>query len=362
MKKQIFSKKGILALLFFYSFKIHAGEILPNRTPVAEIYNPGPHFSLINSIEYHPKEPLFCITYTHNNKVVLYKIDAKGSPEIFQSIGNPTALLSEPQHAAFSPDGEKIAVANWYNQTLSVYLRKSEGEFQEKPATIIPPPSALINHKPHGIAFSPCGQYLAIAYGAAPYNGKALALYSVKDADLELIHFLKGPEQIPGIPKGITFSPDGTCLLVTFSDINAIVIFNLSESRTQILEAPRQIIQGKETGLFRPEDIKISADRSYCAVSNSEKNNLAFFAFDQTTNLITSPIPCDILENPEGCLQFPHGIAFSPDGSFMIVTQFGPVWVTKEGDVLWDLTLTKEHSKFNVYDLRNDQGVSSNSE
>ncbi len=268
--------KILLFVLFFLSHDIYA-QISMNRKPMDMVCNPGPKYSLINSIDYHPNQPLFCVTYTHNNKVILYEIKASGKPEVLQSLDNPLAELSQPQHAVFSPDGEKIVVANWKNQTLTIYQRKKGMKFHEKPVAIIPQPSLLACHKPHGITFSPCGNYLAIAYGAASYHGKAVALFRVKGVNFELVHMLQCGE-LPGIPKGITFSPDGTCLLVTFSDANNVVIFSLSENRQTILLPPRQVLQGKESGISRPEDIKITPNGKYCAVSNSDQNIVTFLS------------------------------------------------------------------------------------
>ena len=81
-------------------------------------------------------------------------------------------------------------------------------------------------------------------------------------ANFELIHMLQGTEELPGIPKGITFSPDGTCLFVTFSDANSLVVYNLSENKKKILQNPRQIIQGKESIISRPEDVKSPLTKS----------------------------------------------------------------------------------------------------
>ena len=190
--------KVFLASLLLSQPMIYTSEVLIEHKPVAMVYNSGPKYSLINSIDHHPKQNLFCVTYTHNNKVVLYKINVVGQPEVFQSLCNPLAELSEPQHAVFSPDGEKIVVANWLNQTLTVYQRNREEYFREKPAAVILPASSLMDHKPHGIAFSPCRNYLAIAYGAAPYHRKAIALYSVTDegCGFELVQLLEGDKGV----------------------------------------------------------------------------------------------------------------------------------------------------------------------
>ena len=299
----------------------------------------------MNSVDFHPTRNLFCITLTHANELVLYEMDNEGNPRVLQRIKNPSALLSEPQHAVFSPDGERILVANWTNQTLAVYSRGEHGLYRAFPGRVFSPPARLISHKPHGVAFSPSGDRFAIAYGAAKYHGRAVALFETSEC--ELLSVLEN--ELPGIPKGIAFSPDGMSLLVTFADQNSLVIFDLVEEGRRIFPLPKQIVQGAETEISRPEDVKISPDGALCAVSNSDQHTISFYRFDKVLNRITQTTPCFVLQNPKAGLCFPHGIAFSPDGSFLLITEFGPIRTTNEGDIAWDLSMRPELAKVSIY-------------
>jgi DNA-binding beta-propeller fold protein YncE len=318
-----------------------ASEAVICPVPVASAANPTNCYSLINSVDFHPTRNLFCITCTHGNEIILYEIDEEGSPRIVQRINNPSAQLSEPQHAVFSPDGEKIVVVNWTNQTLAIYPCEENGFYRTAPIAVIPHPARLPHHKPHGMAFSPSGHFLAIAYGAANYHGRAIALFK----ECELVSVLE--EELPGIPKGITFSPDGASLLVTFADQNSLVIFDLVDGT--ICPIPKQIIQGPETLISRPEDVKISPDGALCAVSNSDQHTISFYSFDKVLNRVAQTTPCFILQNPEAGFCFPHGIAFSPDGSFLLITEFGPIRTTNEGDITWDPSMKPDLAKISIY-------------
>lgn len=332
------------------ALNLYASEVLIDPMPVNIIINPCKHYSLINSIDFDSKKNLCCATFTHGNLVVLYKINAAGQPKMVQYFKNPSSLLSEPQHAVFSPNGEKIVVVNWTNQTLTIYQRGKNDFFSEIPIAIIPSSNLLIDHKPHGMAFSPFGDFLAIAYGASNNYGRAIALFQMiqEGTNCELVSVLK-EEEIPGVPKGIAFSPDGTCLLVTFSDTNSLVIYDLAKKNHAILPIPRQVIQGEETRISRPEDVKISPDGNYCAVTNSDQHTVTFYSFDKMTNCITQSKPNYVLQNPEAQSSFPHGIAFSPDGSFVLITQFGPINASSDGGVFWDQDMKSDQAKINVY-------------
>lgn len=336
-------------ILFVSLFLLCQMSIVYSK-PLFVITNPCSAYSLINSVDYHPKKNLFCVTYTHGNRVIIYKNDTSGKSKIVQTLSNPLSILSEPQHAIFSPDGKKIIVANWTNQTLTIYQAEENGLFCETPAAIIPSPSSLTNHKPHGIAISPCGNFLAIAYGAASYYGRAIALYQMpkKRKSCELLSVL-GTQELPGTPKGITFSPDGTCLLVTFSDANSLVIFDFDKKHRTLLPTPRQTIQGEKTKISRPEDVKITPDGKYCATTNSDQNSVTFYPFDKTSNRITQSTPSYTLQSPEAELCFPHGIAFSPDGAFMVITEFGPINTSSDGDIIWSNTMQPDKSRVSIH-------------
>lgn len=335
---------------------LYAKEILIDLQLVTEAANPCQFYSLINSVDFHPKKNMFCVTYTNSNKIVLYKNNAAGMPYIVQTLSNPLANLSEPQHAVFSPDGEKIVVANWTNQTLTIYEnKKNHGDaFCAIPAAVIPSSRNFSNYKPHGIAISPCGNFLAIAYGAASYYGRAIALFRFikQGLDCELISVLQGPPQVPGTPKGITFSPDGSCLLVTFSDTNSLGIFEIDKEHQIIRPNSRQIVKGKMTQISRPEDVKITPDGNFCAVTNSDKDTVTFYPFDKVLNKISQSTPCYVLQNPLADLCFPHGIAFSPDGLFVVITQFGQVSMSKEGDIIINKRMQPGLSKVSIYKRR----------
>lgn len=316
----------------------------------AVIDNPCPNYTFINSVDFHPQKNQFCVTYTHGNRVIIYELDAEGHPSAMQTLGNPEALLSEPQHAIFSRDGDKIFVANWTNQTLAVYKRKADGAFQKSPETVMQTAVYFPDLRPHGMAISPNGNYLAVAYGVSKKYGRGIVLYQIAQDGLNClpISVLQDSAQLPGIPKGIVFSPDGTCLLVTFANLNSVHIFNVKDGK--IDPKPRQIIQGKQTAISRPEDIKVTADGCYVAVSNSDKGNITFYPFDSVENRVTRFEPVHTVDN----LCFPHGIAFSADGAFMVVTQFGHIATAKDGDPIFDKGLKADEPKVSVFRIDKD--------
>lgn len=292
-------------------------------------------YSLINSVDFHPKESLFCATYTHNNKICIYKLE--NGINLIQTI---RGLLKQPQHAVFSPDGQKLAVVNWTDRSLYVFPREKDGSFSLRPISSVFLP--LTQSKPHGIAYSPSGQYLAVACGASREYENGLVLFENIGSSLETRCVITH-EKLLGIPKGICFSPDSKCLLVTFCEPSCVASFYLEGNR--IDPSPKQILKG----VSRPEDVKIAPDGSYFAVSNSDQNRITFYSFDKNKNRISDNYPFLFLEKPEADLIFPHGIAFSSDGSYLAITQFGHINLGADGRILWCRGFPSGEASIKIY-------------
>lgn len=339
-------------------------SLLPFCAPLASQANPfidpSPHYtvsgddirySLVNSVHYHPKLNLFCAAYTHNNKIVLYTLDATGKAKISQVLRGELNTFGSPQHAAFSPDGNLLATVNWATNTLYFFKIQRDGNVNDQPLFHTPPAKLLEAYKPHGMAFSPNGKFLAVAYGASSGHHKGIGLYRMRTNACELCDLLD-EQDLPGIPKGITFSPDGNCLLVTFCDVNSIVIYDVNPRAESIFKYPRQIVQGPNTDIFRPEDIKIAPNGDYLVISNSEQHNVAFFFYDAAANLITQDTPFYVHKNPAAKHTFPHSLAFSPDGKYFLISQFGNIRVTDTGRILWDKNTEASQAKIHIYKLK----------
>lgn len=337
----MYQRMYTLFLLFACLFGgLSAAE--PHYKPICTVLNPCKNYSLINSVDFHPKEHLLAVTYTFGNRVVLYKHAKVGNLQISQTLDIPHGA---PQHAVFTPDGETLVVANWLSQEFTIY-RRENGQFNSVPDATISKTKELAAFRFHGIAFSPCGRYLAVAYGATSEYDRALAIFHFdpKKLTLKLTCAYRGEEEVSGVPKGITFSPDGNAILVTFSDKNSLEVFNFSKISGKMAPHPRQIVQGNRTGIFRPEDVKISPDGTLCAISNSEVHTVSFFPFNARTNTITRQHPLYTLSD----LTFPHGLAFSADQKYFCVTQFGPIKTDEKGNIYWN-GLEAHESKVTLY-------------
>jgi WD40 repeat protein len=331
-------KYYLLIFNMFIQLSLSADLNQMSSSPIQVLSNTNSDPSLVNSVDFHPKKQLFCVTFTHNHSIVIYQLDESDEVTIFQTLQGPLSKLSHPQHALFSIDGESLVVANWTNQTFNIYCTDLNGFYQEEPIAVMPFPSPTESFRPHGMAFSPDGKYLAVAFGASKQDPRAIALYQMDELGtaqvrFKLLSLLQGKEIERGIPKGIAFSPDGSCLLVTLSETNSVILYALDLLNKRIISTPRQILSNVTSQLSRPEDVRFTAEGNYFAVSNSDINTITFYMYDRGNNYIADLSPSSILENPDAKLSFPHGLAFSSDGKYLAVSQFGPVVFDKDSNL-----------------------------
>lgn len=313
---------------FCFSVWIFLTKALFCIEPDIFIENDQNTWTLINSVSFHPKKNIFCVTFTQQHRLGLYQIGEKGDTIPIQMIQNPTANLEAPQHAIFSADGNDIIALNWISCSFNIYSLSESGLYQESPRAVIYSDLCANGYRPHGMALASSGDFLAVAYGFCRNAPSMIALYQMYDLHTDhptflLIDCIEDEYVTQGVPKGIAFSKNNQALIVTFSETDSLAVFSIENGK--INKKPSQVLQGKHTKLSRPEDVSFCFDGTYCAVSNSSEDNVSFYRFDGKKNIFTSEIPFYVLTTKNRPLTFPHGLAFSPNGKYFVVTQFGSV-------------------------------------
>jgi 6-phosphogluconolactonase (cycloisomerase 2 family) len=307
-------------------------------------------YCLINSLAFHPAENIFCATFSGRNMIVFYRIDINGIARVVQKICGPNTSLSSPQHIVFSRDGERIIVSNWSSETLTIHGRLRDGSYSVVPLSVTPFLDRNTGYKPHGMDISRSGKFVATAFGASDSKPKAIAIYSYERPvdKLVLLSLVEGND-LPGIPKGICFSPDESHLIVTFSDVNCVCIYELDADMVVILKSGCQTLRGPAAGLDRPEDVKLSHGDHQLIVSNSGNNSVSFYGFDAIKSRIETITPEFVMENGSFSLEFPHGLAVSPDGCYLTVSQFGPLPLTTDHDIAFGRATPTRQAKIWIF-------------
>lgn len=338
-------------------FGLLLSRFIFSEKPLIFIKNNENTRTLINSVSFHPKKNIFCITLTQHHKMMLYEIDENEQVKVIQTIQSPQDRLPFPQHALFSKDGNYLLVVDWPTCSFAIYPLLESGFYQEYPSVVIPSEFFTLGYRPHGMSFSPTGEYLAVAYGFIAAAPSMIALYRVSNVDgqelvFTLVDFLQEEYITKGVSKGISFTPDGSSLVVTLSETNSAVVLSIDIETGTIAKKPLQLLQGDKTGLSRPEDIAFSVEGNCCAISNSDQDTVSFYSFDPGLNRFSFLKPLYLLGSKKKALKFPHGLAFSADGNYFALTQFGKTKIDKKGNLSF---LSKDNTEgifiFRVNDL-----------
>lgn len=189
-----------LSLLFCCSFALEGNAL--ELKHIATLTNPCEGYSMINSVDFHPGEDLFARPTPLTTRS-FYTKKTKIGLQIAQIIKNPKHCLPNRSTPFFQPMGK--CSSSQTGPAKLYLLQEGEGRnLLETPDAVIPHPEKLAPYRFHGIAFSPCGQFLVAAYGAGSAYDKALAVFRFgkEDLTLELKSLLRGRKELNGTPKG----------------------------------------------------------------------------------------------------------------------------------------------------------------
>lgn len=201
-----------------------------DNTPIAVIKRKGLKYP--DSIRYSPKDNVIAAVSLGNSIISFYRYKDDVYDRVpYQTIQDTPDILLVPDGLDFSTDGELLAVTSHDAHTVLIYQRisGSEGMYTSKPVEIIQGPDTNF-HYPHSVSFHPTNNYLAVScseglkninifkktsddfpcFGSKPF----LSLEITQMYDESTICLLTQLNQEGGC-KGVSFSPDGTCLAIT---------------------------------------------------------------------------------------------------------------------------------------------------
>ena len=150
--------------------------------------------------------------------------------------------------------------------------------------------------RPHAIAIHPAGQYAYVA----SLGVNQLASVRLEDGQLSLID-VEGPLHTF---TQFSISPDGKWLVLTASQSNQLVVFDLVDPAKPVLA--RTVSQEKG-----PFETAFSRDGRWLVVSNLDANAVTVVDVAQWQ-------PVQVIRHPQ--FAQPHGVVFSSDGAWVFVS------------------------------------------
>lgn len=150
--------------------------------------------------------------------------------------------------------------------------------------------------RPHAIAIHPAGKYAYVA----SLGVNQLASVRLEDLQLSLID-VEGPQHTF---TQFSISPDGKWLVLTASQSNQLVVFDLADPAQPVVA--RTIPQEKG-----PFETAFSRDGQWLIVTNLDANAVTVMDARQWQSV-------QVIRHPQ--LAQPHGVVFSPDGAWAFVS------------------------------------------
>ena len=233
--------------------------------------------------------------------------------------------LHHPENLDFSPRLGLVAISNANRLSLFRFAEET-GELDAQPSSVL---SIKHDITTHGIGFAPSGRFLCYTTIGKPGVTGVFRLEKeegdrITGTETDVLHNTLWPQ----VPKGVAVSPCEQFIAICFGpnagiereDFNGTVAIYRFHRDGKIDPDPISV-KSEELGLQCAEDIKFATDGSFVSITVQVTNEVLFVPFDRQSGQLSDQI--SRLSNPTAELDFPHGVAFSPNGKYMAISNYG---------------------------------------
>ncbi len=294
-----------------YVFVYSIVNKIPVKSQVLQVPN------TYNGIVFDPSEKTFFVAGGVNDNVHIYDLgsggwaERNGSPI---SLGHAAGVGLEAQPAAaglaLTTDGNKLVVANYYNDSLSV-LSKSSNTWSK---------TAELDLRPGKITASnsgkPGGEY---PFWVSIKGTSNAYVSSIRDREIDVVNIqsalptLIARIKLRGQPNKMVLNASQSTLYVAEDESDAVAMIDTSNNRlleefsvsapAGLLPSTRAAFTGNNT-----DSVTLSPDETTLYVTNGNTNDIAVVNVNSRT--VTGLIPTG---------WYPNSISFSADGAYMYV-------------------------------------------
>lgn len=223
------------------------------------------------------------------------------------------ALLDRPEGIAFSPSGDLLVVANSDGGSVTVYPRRSEGQYENVPSVVLSDPARLVY--PHDLTFTSSGKFL----GVACRDNKSVHIFKRQGEGFELFSSIQGSSSLLNLPAGLSFSPSEEVLGVSNRVGYSLTFYRQQNEGRYELQPFFQIGEDlcRAYNLSSPHALDMAPDGQTIAVAHKKycDHHLPFSAFAIWD--LEKKIPIYIYPMGKECI---HSISFHPSGNYLVTT------------------------------------------
>ena len=242
-----------------------------------------------------------------------YRTDGSGALAEFSHLSLPG--LTAPCHAALSPDGTRLAWAEYRNGVLGLVALAADGSF-------VVDSLKTVRHEGHGfssprqdsahahcVQFAPDGKYL-FAVDLGLDEVKAYDPDSLAEIAGKTLHVASGHG-----PRHLVFHPSGAWAAIDFELANRVALYRYRDGEAACMFeecANLSTLPEDYSGHSQCAAVKFSEDGGELYVSNRGHDSLAVFAVDTASGAL---VRRSVL--PLGG-SFPRDFAFAPGGNLLV--------------------------------------------
>ncbi len=253
---------------------------------------------------------------TCEDGLVAYRADGGALAE-FSHLSLPG--LTAPCHAALSPDGTRLAWAEYRNGVIGLVALAADGSFVVDSLRMVRHEGCGVSSPrqdsahAHCVQFAPDGKYLFAV---------DLGLDEVKAYDSDSLAEIVGKtlHVVPGHgPRHLVFHPSGAWAAIDFELANRVALYRYGDGETACAARPPfeecanlSTLPEDYSGHSQCAAVKFSEDGGELYVSNRGHDSLAVFAVDTAADTLAR----------RGVLtlggSFPRDFAFAPGGNLLV--------------------------------------------
>lgn len=251
-------------------------------------------------------------------------IDFDLSDESVQTLAMPGGLFRS-EGIAFSSSGKIIAIATSDTNTVFLFRRKADGQFETTPYWSISGPESRLNY-PHDVSFALSGEHELLAVAQ---RGGSIAIYQKSKANenygREPIFEICGPKTRLKYSDGVAFVPPDNDHLAACNLQTGRISFYRKTSSSPLCFDLQPVFELRHKSLANPDGLAFSRCGQWLAVANHGNHSVSIFQRRHRNasrdNLEYGPRPVTVIKDPG--LRHPHSVTFSPETNHVVVTNAG---------------------------------------
>jgi len=261
----------------------------------------------------------FVVSDTDNNRIQVFGISGSTITHqvSFGALGSGNGQFNKPCGVSFSPDGARLVVADMNNHRIQVLGIAGNTISHQVSYGDVGGGSGQFRF-PYGVAFSPEGGRLAVVdknnfrvqvMGIAGNVITHQVSYGAKGGS--------GDGQFRA-PRGVAYSPDGRRLIIAEYDNHRVQLLAIDGKSVTHIASFGEF--GSGAGQFYQPfgGVAYSPDGKTVAVADTTNDRIALLGVDGAS--ITFKATFGVPGSGDGALSRPYGVAFSPDGLRLAVS------------------------------------------